>query len=120
MKPTIYMEEATRTESLQYFPQNHRLEHAIDGVVSEAGELVDAMKKAKYYGKELDLTNLKEEGGDILWYLALMFDELGTTFEEEMQRNNSKLRARFPDKFTRHSALNRDLEKERSILEGDK
>lgn len=118
MTPDRYMKEAPRTESLQYFPQNHRLEHAIDGIASESGELVDAIKKAKYYGKELDLTNLKEEGGDILWYLALMFDELGTTFEAEMLRNNAKLRSRFPDKFTEELATNRDLGKERAILEG--
>lgn len=117
MTPERFMREAPRTESGTYWHQNHRLEHAIDGIATEAGELLDAMKKAKYYGKELDLTNLKEEGGDILWYLALLFDELGTTFEAEMERNNSKLRARFPDKFTQEDALERDLGKEREVLE---
>lgn len=117
MSPEEYMKQAPRTESLNYYPQNHRLEHAIDGLATEAGELLDAMKKAKYYGKELDLTNLKEEGGDMLWYLALMFDELGTSFEEEMARNNAKLKARFPEKFTQEGALVRDLGKERGILE---
>lgn len=117
MTPETYQLEAPRTLSINYHPQNHNIEHAIDGIVTEAGELQDAMKKAKYYGKELDLTNLKEEGGDILWYLALLFNELGTTFEDEMQRNNEKLRARFPEKFTQEHALTRDLDKEREILE---
>lgn len=108
---------ATRTESLNYYPQNHRLEHAIDGLITEAGELQDAMKKAKYYGKQLDLVNLREEGGDILWYLAMMFDELNTDFETEMARVIAKLRARFPEKFEQHRALNRDLIKERKVLE---
>jgi NTP pyrophosphatase (non-canonical NTP hydrolase) len=114
-----FVELAKRTESLNYYPQNHRLEHAIDGLVTEAGELADAMKKAKYYGKTLDLVNLKEEGGDVLWYLALMFDELGTDFEAEMARVIAKLKARFPQKFEQAEALNRDLVKEREVLEQD-
>lgn len=108
---------AVRTESPNYYPQNHRLEHAIDGCVTEAGEMQDAMKKAKYYGKTLDLVNLKEEAGDLLWYLAILFDELGTTFEIEQARVIAKLQARFPDKFTQECAETRDLVKERAVLE---
>ena len=119
MKVTVgnFVELAKRTESLNYYPQNHRLEHGIDGLVTEVGELQDAMKKAKYYGKPLDLVNVKEECGDVLWYLALMFDELGTDFETEMARVIAKLQARFPTKFEQHNALTRDLVKEREVLE---
>jgi hypothetical protein len=35
-----------------------------------------------------------------------------------MERNINKLKVRFPDKFSEHSALNRDLETERKTLEG--
>jgi hypothetical protein len=37
---------------------------------------------------------------------------------EAMQKNIDKLKARFPEKFTEELANNRDLVKEREILEG--
>jgi len=117
MNSKQFIQDAIRTESPNYFPQNHRIEHAIDGCVTEAGELQDALKKAKYYGKELDLVNVKEEAGDILWYLAILFDELGTDFETEMNRVINKLKTRFPDKFTEEAAFNRNLVAEREVLE---
>ena len=35
-----------------------------------------------------------------------------------LQRNIDKLKARYPDKFSQEKALNRNLDKERDILEG--
>lgn len=111
--------DSLRTESLNYYPQNPRVLHASMGLVTEAAELQDALKKASFYGKELDITNIKEEAGDMLWYLALLFDAIGTDFETEQARVIAKLKARFPDKFTEEKAENRNLTVERSILEED-
>ncbi len=98
-------------------PENIRLLHASIGACTEAGEMIDALKKHIYYGKELDKVNLREEAGDLLWYLSIMLDVLGTTYEECMKINIEKLAARYPDKFTEEAAINRDLETERKILE---
>lgn len=117
MNTKQFIKDAIRTESPNYFPQNHRIEHAIDGCVTEAGELQDALKKAKYYGKPLDIVNLKEEAGDVLWYLAILFDEIGTDFETEMERVINKLKTRFPEKFTEQNAFERNLDAERKVLE---
>lgn len=117
MNTRQFIKDAIRTESPNYFPQNHHIEHAIDGCVTEAGELQDALKKAKYYGKPLDIINIKEEAGDVLWYLAILFDELGTDFETEMARVINKLKTRFPEKFTEQNAFERNLEAERKVLE---
>jgi NTP pyrophosphatase (non-canonical NTP hydrolase) len=94
-----------------------RLLHAMIGMCTEVGEFQDMMKKHMIYGKSLDRVNLKEELGDILWYVALAVDELGTTFEDIMATNNAKLAARYGDVFTKEAALNRDLNTEREILE---
>lgn len=94
-----------------------RLDHAVDGICTEAGELKDILKKRKYYDKPIDKVNAKEEIGDILWYVNLMCRVLGTSIEVELERNHAKLLARYPDKFSQDKALNRDLEKERSVLE---
>lgn len=94
-----------------------RLLHGSIGLCTEVGELQDALKKHLIYGKPLDLVNVGEELGDILWYLALVADAAGTTLEAAMERNIAKLKARYPDGFSQHAALNRDLETERSVLE---
>jgi NTP pyrophosphatase (non-canonical NTP hydrolase) len=91
--------------------------HASMGLVTEAGEFQDMLKKHVFYGKPLDEVNLKEEIGDVLWYCAIALEALGTDFESVMETNINKLKARYPEKFTEDKAENRDLVKEREILE---
>jgi NTP pyrophosphatase (non-canonical NTP hydrolase) len=86
-------------------------------LVTEAGELADVIKKHLYYGADLDYTNLIEEAGDLMWYLSILLDELNVSFSEVMEKNIAKLKKRYPDKFSKEHALNRDLEGEREILE---
>ena len=94
-----------------------RLLHAAMGMTTEAGEFMDALKKHAMYGKPLDFVNLKEEVGDLLWYVALACTSLGVPIEEIMATNIAKLRARYPEKFTEKAALTRDLAAERRVLE---
>jgi NTP pyrophosphatase (non-canonical NTP hydrolase) len=124
MNPTEYIENAIVTESRDFdsirprlTDRNIRLLHAAIGVSTEAGELLDSLKKAIFYGRELDVVNFKEEIGDILWYLAIAYDELDGTFENSMDVNIAKLKARYGDKFDAARALKRDLATERKILE---
>jgi NTP pyrophosphatase (non-canonical NTP hydrolase) len=98
-------------------PQSIDILHAAMGCVTEAGELMDAVKKASIYGKPVDRTNLIEEAGDMLWYLALLLDSQGITFNEVMDINIAKLKKRFPEKFTEYQSLNRDLDAERKVLD---
>ena len=115
-----FVEECLRTESTIFNINNkndQRLIHAAMGLQTESAEFTDALKKYVFYGKEVDKTNLKEELGDMLWYMSIAFDALGTTFEKEQVRVINKLKARYPDKFTEHDAEHRDLDEERKILE---
>ena len=116
-----YIEDCKRTESTVFnvMDGDDRLLHAGIGMVTEAGEFIDALKKHIFYGKELDRVNLAEEIGDMFWYIAIACDELKVSFEEVQATNIAKLKARYPDKFSLESAENRDLVKERQILEGD-
>ena len=112
-----FIKDAMRTESPNFHQPNPRILHAAIGCVTESGEMLDALKKQMYYGRELDVVNVKEEAADILWYLAILFDELGTDFETEQARVIAKLKQRFPEKFTEQDAFSRDLDAERNILE---
>lgn len=122
-----FITDALRTESsifnklhdLEKEYSTSRLVHAAFGMQTETAEFTDALKKSLFYGKPLDTVNLKEELGDLLWYVALAMDELGTDFETEMTRVIIKLKTRYPDKFTADKALNRDLEVERQVLESE-
>ncbi|AYF44914.1 MULTISPECIES: nucleoside triphosphate pyrophosphohydrolase family protein [Halobacteriovorax] len=121
-----YMSDAIRTESRDFDAMNtrllddgvKRLLHAGIGISTEAGEFLDALKKHIFYGKELDRVNLAEELGDLFWYMAIVGDELGIKFEDVMERNITKLKARYGEKFSEEKADKRDLESERKILEG--
>lgn len=108
-----------RTESPNFFIEkiNPRLLHGIFGLATESAELMDAVKKTLFYGKELDIPNIKEEIGDLAYYLFLILDAIEADWDEILTTNVSKLEARFPDKFTSEKAINRDLQKERAILE---
>lgn len=95
--------------------------HAAMGISTEAGELLDVAKKKIVYGKDVDWVNVKEELGDLMWYIAIVarqLEEMGMgDFGDILQVNIDKLHARYPDGFTQFDALNRDLDNERGILE---
>ena len=93
------------------------IQHMLFGMMTELGELVDTYKKHYAYGKELDLVNVMEEMGDIMWYWAGMCTITGINTSGTLQVNIDKLIARYPDKFEKELALIRDLEKERQILD---
>ncbi|HYF05898.1 MAG TPA: nucleoside triphosphate pyrophosphohydrolase family protein, partial [Patescibacteria group bacterium] len=99
MTPEEYIQAALRTEPSSYgFSETNgispRLEHAILGITTEAGELLDVVKKAKIYGKPFDRAHVAEELGDVFWYSAVLADELGVSFEEIWKKNILKLQAR--------------------------
>lgn len=125
MNTTEYIKNACKTESNDFNQIGARISdegtirlmHGAIGLTTEAGEFIDALKKHVFYGKELDRVNLKEEMGDMFWYLAIIADELDVDFSEIMNTNIKKLKARYGEKFSDQSAEVRDLKKERTILE---
>lgn len=122
-----YTQDALRTESkvllgewaMKYGSSVEltRLFHGLLGLQSESGELADALKKTLYYGQPLDIVNIREEIGDVCWYLAILADATGTTLEECQRINIEKLKKRYPEKFTEENAAVRDLSAEREALE---
>ena len=70
------------------------------GLAGEMGEVIDIMKKHIYQGKELDITDVIEEVGDVLWYIANFCNVNNITMDECMESNIKKLRKRFPNGFT--------------------
>jgi len=44
--------------------------HAVMGIIGEAGELADCLKRHFVYGLELDRENIREELGDLMFYVV--------------------------------------------------
>ena len=91
--------------------------HMALGMVTEAGEFADAYKKHFAYGKPLDVANCSEEGGDMMWYIGNWYRLTELDIHKALYTNIAKLKARYPKGFTQDKAENRDLSKERVILE---
>lgn len=115
--PTILTDNEMSPDIMERLSSVVRLLHAVSGFVTESAEMMEALYKHIYGGEPLDITNLIEESGDMFWYMALYADTLSVTFDYIMMRNNAKLRARYPEKFTSVQALTRDLSEERRVLE---
>ena len=119
-----YVTAVLRTEALSpeigarlSTQQNQRLLHGAMGLCTEAGELMDTVKKHVFYGKPIDTVNIVEELGDLGWYFAVICAVLGVSMNEVLTTNIAKLQTRYPEKFTEEAALVRDLDKERGILD---
>ncbi len=93
--------------------------HGILGIVTEGVELIQAINKTIATKEEFDVVNMKEEIGDIMWYIALLCNTHNIDLKQVMQTNINKLKQRFPEKFTTDNANNRDLRAEREILESE-
>jgi len=77
------------------------------GLAGECGECCDIVKKNRFQGHELDKEHLKDELGDVLWYIAETCSGLGITLEECAQYNLDKLHARYPGGFSKDKSINR-------------
>ena len=81
------------------------------GISAEAGEFTEVVKKIFLQGKpynEENVFHMKRELGDICWYLAQACMALDTTFDEVIEMNVEKLKARYPGgEFDVHKSENR-------------
>ena len=88
-----------------------RLLTAALGLTAESGEFTEVVKKIILQGKpynEENVFHMKRELGDICWYIAQACMALDTSFDEIMEMNVDKLKARYPGgEFDVHKSENR-------------
>ena len=109
---------------IQLTPLQASMLHMAVGISGEAGELLDAIKKHAIYQKELDFANVKEEAGDILFYLTGLLNDVGITLNECIEANREKLSKRYPNKcYSNADAIKRadklDVIEEPVVLKDD-
>ena len=89
-------------EGLVLTKGDNRLLENILGLVGEAGEIAEKLKKSLRVGNNLDIAGLKLELGDLLYYIAVTANHIGSNLQEIAEINIEKLNSR----------------KERGVLQG--
>ena len=120
-----FVREVTSNESVHYAALLTRMNNleleddcnipplitAAFGLTAEAGEFTEVVKKIILQGKpynEDNIFHMKRELGDICWYLAQACMALDTSFDEIIEMNVDKLKARYPGgEFDVHKSENR-------------
>lgn len=80
----------------------HRVTHAVFTIATEAAEVMDLFKKARYsprHNGKLDRKHLAEEIGDLLYGVCALCSEMDIDPEECMAEVERKLRERYPAAF---------------------
>lgn len=101
-----YQHDASRTRSKSIM-RNFELSNYALGLVCEAGEAGDIIKKVVYHGHDLDEQELKKELGDVLWYLSNICNVLGYSLEDIAKMNIEKLKKRYPNGFNTKDSIAR-------------
>jgi NTP pyrophosphatase (non-canonical NTP hydrolase) len=70
------------------------IEYCTLGLVGEAGEVANKVKKIKRDGV-LDYDGILDEIGDVLWYASQLCGELGFTLSRAAEVNLLKLQSRY-------------------------
>lgn len=89
-----YQEEALRT-----LHPDADIIYLAGKLMCEAAEVAEPLLKARYHGKEIEDNALRDELGDVLWYVATLADALGLTLAEVATANVAKLRARHGQRY---------------------
>ncbi|GIV79043.1 nucleoside triphosphate pyrophosphohydrolase family protein [Litorilinea aerophila] len=104
-----YQTESRRTWNLIH--TDHPIVYPTLGLVNEAGEVAGKIKKIfRDKGGQIspaDREALKQELGDVLWYLAQICTELDLTLEEVAEANLVKLFSRLERGVIRGDGDNR-------------
>lgn len=101
-----YQREASRTIKKNANTNELLVEMGI-GIIGEAGEVVNEIKKIVFHEHNVNKEKIKEELGDTLWYISGMCSVLGLSLEEVAIQNIDKSKKRYPNGFSRANSVNR-------------
>lgn len=87
--------------------RDKQMVNATLGLVGEAGEFADVIKKAQFHGHDYDVGHMVEELGDILFYLCWWCNLLDVDFADLCYQNTQKLLKRYPNGFSTEDSVAR-------------
>jgi NTP pyrophosphatase (non-canonical NTP hydrolase) len=71
--------------------------HASIGLIGEAGEYVEEIKKMVFHNKPLSRDRIKSELGDVLWYFCVNIRLWNLSISDIIIYNKQKLNSRYPN-----------------------
>lgn len=92
-----YQKEAAKT--LKEMSQEETVKYLAMKMCEESGEVISLVAKHYYHGKEFNLEKLKEELGDVCFYVANLANTYGVSLADIATENIDKLRARHGEKY---------------------
>ena len=102
-----YQQQCERTANRQTTDPFKFLTEKALGIIGEAGEIGDYLKKVLCHGHPMNTEKLTDEAGDLLWYLSTVLTTYGITLEKVALHNIEKLKTRYPEGFTTEASINR-------------
>jgi len=94
-----------------------RLLHGVLGIANESGEIVELLKREMYYNASFRDLKWKEELGDLLHFIEMVCQNIGSSLEELMFINMAKLNTRYKNGYNNVDAIQRDKLAELKAME---
>ena len=101
-----YQEKSVRTLNNK-LNQEQLIGNMALGMICEAGEVGDELKKHLYQGHKLNKERIKEELGDTMFYMVNLCNVLELDMNDILEMNYNKLAKRYPDGFEVERSINR-------------
>lgn len=103
---TDYQKLSVRTLNSDLTPKETII-NMVMGIAGETGEVVDLFKKHLFQGHELDKDKIKEELGDVMFYIVNLCTLLDIDAKDMLGNNVKKLQDRYPEGFDKGKSINR-------------
>ena len=100
-----YQKSAARTLKDYSLQERELMDYSLG--LSEAGELQNKLKKMLFHEEPVSKAEIKEEMGDLLWYIAAIATVLNIKLDDVAFENIEKLKKRYPNGYSHVDSLKR-------------
>lgn len=107
MLPNEYQAQAMEHVMASAPDYESRITLGAMGLSREASEVAELVERWLFFGQELDTNKLRDELGDVLWYMALLCEMTDQTLSQVIDHNVEKLNRRYPNGYS-HEAWEND------------
>jgi NTP pyrophosphatase (non-canonical NTP hydrolase) len=115
----IFYREYPGSEKINQFLEKKSPEKIVMDILKSILKIQDMIKKKLFYNKNIDSESLIGLVISINSNLSIYLEKYNLNIEDVWCKNINKLKARYGDKFSSEKAINRDLVKEKNILENE-
>lgn len=97
---------------LTYCASEFEVGEPYQSLMSGIGQITDLFKRALFYKQTFEPILAQQAVSNIIYNVAAIANQNGFSLRDVEECNITKLKARYPEKFNEHDAVNRDTNKE--------